>query len=162
MEVWKDIEDYEGLYQVSDLGRVKALNFKRTGEEKFLKQQTNYKGYLYVGLCKDGRQKFVRVHKLVAKAFVPNPKNLPQINHIDNDKKNNCASNLEWCTCAYNINYKYGQSEKLIQMALDGTVVKIWNTVQDAINSGYRMDGISRCSLGKIKMYRGYIWRHAK
>lgn len=101
MEEWKDIEGYEGKYQVSNKGRVKALNFKRTSKEKIIKEANN-KGYKAVKLWKFGKRKSYLVHRLVALSFIPNPKKLPQINHKDEDKLNNNADNLEWCTQFYN------------------------------------------------------------
>ena len=104
MEIWKDVVYFEGLYQVSNLGRVKSLNYSRTGREKVLKpSKTN--GYLQVYLYKEGKSKRFSIHRLVAFAFIPNPNNLPIVNHKDEDKSNNCVDNLEWCTVAYNNNY---------------------------------------------------------
>ena len=104
-EIWKDIEGYEGYYQVSNYGRVKSLNYHRTGKERIMKPKKDSKGYLQVLLCKEGKVKHYFVHRLVAVAFVDNPQNLPIINHIDENPKNNNANNLEWCTQKYNINY---------------------------------------------------------
>lgn len=116
MEVWKDIQGYEGLYQVSNLGRVRSLEritkrfngFKiceyKDGN-KILKLSKNNKGYLTIGLCKDGKEKKCKVHRLVAQAFIPNLYGLPQINHKDENKENNIVSNLEWCNNKYNSSY---------------------------------------------------------
>ena len=98
MEEWKDIIGYEGLYQVSNLGRV-----RRSG--KILKGGYNNKGYHTINLCKKGISKSFFVHRLVAIAFIPNPNNLPIVNHKDENPKNNCIENLEWCTYKYNANY---------------------------------------------------------
>ena len=105
-EIWKDIKGYEGSYQVSNLGRVKSLSreiyfsnrdYINLTKEIILKPGNNGKGYLCVSFSKNNRQKSFRVHRLVAKAFIPNLKNKPQVNHKDGDKKNNCIENLEWC-----------------------------------------------------------------
>ena len=104
IEIWKDIEGYENLYQVSNLGRVKSLNYNHTGKEKIMKAKKD-KGYLRVQLYKDGKPKFYSVHRLVATSFLPNPNNLSQVNHIDEDKSNNIVDNLEWCSAKYNSNY---------------------------------------------------------
>lgn len=104
MEIWKDIQGYDGLYQVSNIGRVKSLNYSRTGKEKILKP-CKANGYLQVYLYKEGKSKMYKIHRLVAMAFIPNPDNLPCVNHIDEDKSNNCEDNLEWCTVAYNNTY---------------------------------------------------------
>lgn len=98
-EIWEDIEGYEGLYQISNLGRVWSVK-----SNIYLKGGI-ISGYLSVGLCKDRHSTNFLIHRLVAKAFVPNPLNLPQVNHIDEDKFNNRADNLEWCTAKYNSNY---------------------------------------------------------
>ena len=117
-EIWRDVKDYEGLYQVSNLGRVKSLNYRRTGREEILKPSMNTCGYLFVDLSKYGKQKAFLVHRLVAEAFIPNPENLQQINHKDEDKTNNCVWNLEWCDSKYNNNY--GTRNKRIADALKG------------------------------------------
>ena len=106
MEEWRDIEGYEGLYQISNWGRVKSLNYKRTGEEGILLPSPNKHGYLRIDLCKKGEKpKHFSIHRLVAQAFIPNPDNLPQVNHKDENKTNNYVYNLEWCDDKYNVNY---------------------------------------------------------
>ena len=117
MEEWKPIKDYEGLYEVSNLGRVKSLNYKRTGKEKILKNIECRNGYLAVSLTKLGKQKVFYIHKLVAEAFIPNPDNLPQVNHIDGNKKNNKVSNLEWCDNAYNQKHAWDNNLQSIRHA---------------------------------------------
>jgi hypothetical protein len=103
-EIWKDIQDYEGLYQVSNLGRVKSLvRVHYCKKERILTNIKLPNGYIYVRLCKDGKGKNVRVHRLVAVAFIPNPENLPQIDHINADKTNNNVNNLRWVTAKENI-----------------------------------------------------------
>ena len=103
-EVWKDIKGYEGLYQISNLGRVKSLahlhgkSKKLIRKEKIMQCVIGIKGYLYCGLSKNGLTKRYRVHRLVAEAFIANPNELPQVNHIDGDKLNNSINNLEWVT----------------------------------------------------------------
>ncbi len=106
-EVWKDIDGYEGEYQVSNLGRVRSLK-----SSIVLKPMVATNGYLVVCLWKDNVQRKYCIHRLVALAFIPNPENLSDVNHIDEDKKNNVVSNLEWCTHLYNMNY--GNVRKLI------------------------------------------------
>ena len=98
-EVWKPVKGYEGIYEVSSLGRVRKV---ATG---LILHQSNCGGYRIVGLRKDGIGKSARVHRLVAKAFLPNPDMLPEINHRDEDKANNCVENLEWCDHSYNMRY---------------------------------------------------------
>lgn len=114
MEEWRDIKGYEGLYQVSNEGRIKSLEriiqgcskggyFDKLLPEKIMKQQCNK--YVTVMLCKQGVTKRLLVHRLVAEAFIPNTNNLPQVNHKDECKTNNTIENLEWCTKEYNNNY---------------------------------------------------------
>lgn len=112
-EVWKDIKGYEGIYQVSNLGKVRSLDrivtYSNGAKHKHLGSIINgyisHKGYRRVELSKNGKTIKFSVHRLVAKTFLPNPKNLPQVNHKDEDKTNNRVDNLEWCTCKYNNNY---------------------------------------------------------
>lgn len=102
-ENWIDIAEYEGLYQVSNTGKVRALNYRqKKNYTKELKYNLNKHGYRQVHLSKNGTKKCFTIHKLVAKTFIPNPNNLSVINHIDGNKLNNNASNLEWCTVQYN------------------------------------------------------------
>lgn len=165
-EIWKDIEGYEGLYQVSNLGRVKS---KKYNKEKMLKPYTNSGGYSVVGLRKDGKTKFFRVHRLVAKAFIPNPdpENKTQVNHKNEfDKKNNCVENLEWVTPSENTNYATGnkrrrvkQGKKVYQYTLDRRLVKIWNSTRECEEGGFSKSAISEaCRTGKH--YYGYRWSY--
>ena len=105
MEIWKDIEGYEGLYQVSNKGRIKSLNYRRTGKERVLSSSPTSSGYLVVCLYKNKKPKPFLIHRLVAEAFIPNSDNLPEVNHKDENKLNNRVENLEWCDREYNINY---------------------------------------------------------
>ena len=104
-EIWKDIEGYEGLYQVSNMGNVRSLNYHNEGKAQILRPQFDCAGYRQVSLYKDRKKKSHKIHRLVAQAFIPNPDELPCINHIDEDKINNRVDNLEWCDHAYNNNY---------------------------------------------------------
>ena len=105
-EIWCEIKDFEGLYQVSNMGRVKSLKREVLGKmnstriifEKLLSDRDNGKGYRVLELYKDSKRYFKKVHRLVAEAFIPNPENKPEVNHIDTDKTNNCVTNLEWVT----------------------------------------------------------------
>ena len=101
-EIWKDIKGFEGLYQVSNLGEVKSLNYRGHGKEKLLKQ-SHTNGYPVVVLYINGDKFQKYIHRLVAETFIPNPNNLPQVNHIDGVKMNNNVSNLEWCSVAHNL-----------------------------------------------------------
>lgn len=115
----KTFLDMNGLYQVSNLGRVKSLNYLGHGKEMLKKPSLPKKTvmhpsqYYQVGLYKQGKCKTHKVHRLVAEAFIPNPNNLPQVNHIDCNPFNNCANNLEWCTAKYNANHKRNNRKPL-------------------------------------------------
>lgn len=102
IEIWKDIPGYEGKYQVSNTGEIRSLKF---GKIKILKQYTDKCGYNVLTLSENGKRKNHFVHRLVAMTFIPNPNNLPQVNHKDENKANNCVDNLEWCSRKYNMNY---------------------------------------------------------
>lgn len=113
MEIWKDIEEYEGLYQVSNLGRVRSLDRVVEGKSssirlhrgKILSPGVNSTGYYMVVLCKDGHTHAYTIHRLVSNTFIPNPNNYTHINHKDENKLNNNIKNLEWCSHQYNVNY---------------------------------------------------------
>lgn len=114
MEIWKDIEGYEGIYQVSDEGNVRSLDritkYKNTIHKmklsgKPIKGNTNTRGYRYVNLCKNSNKKTITVHRLVMKHFIPNHENKSEINHIDGNKTNNKLSNLEWVTSKENYDH---------------------------------------------------------
>lgn len=104
MEIWKDIVGYEGKYQVSNYGQVRALHYRMTDKTRLINIRDN-KGYCEVALWKNSSRKLYMVHRLVAETFIPNPNCLPQVNHKDENKKNNRVDNLEWCTQAYNNMY---------------------------------------------------------
>lgn len=166
MEVWKDVLGYEGRYQVSDLGNVKSLNYKRTGQEKLLKPVPTANGYFGVNLrgvasCK----KLANIHRLVGEAFVPNPHNKPQINHINGNKGDNRAENLEWCTASENQNHSVAtglrHTRKVVQFDKSGSFVKEWPSLKSAANAvGCEHMAIVRCCQRKTKTCKGYIWRY--
>lgn len=116
-EVWKDIKDYEGLYQISNTGKVKILS-KNT-----IKKTTKVpKGYLRVGLTKNGKTKYFYPHRLVAQAFILNPQNKPCVNHKDRNVKNNNVENLEWCTYKENNNYQDCQKRRITSRSISLTI----------------------------------------
>lgn len=172
MEHWKSIAGYEGLYEVSDLGRVKSLWY---GKEKILKPGKNTQGYLIVNLCKDGHVKSVRIHRLVATSFIPNTNNLETVNHRDEDKTNNAASNLEWMSKRDNINYgtrnkRVSETQindknksKAVKMfdKKTGELLETFPSLHEAKRvTGINLGNISSCCIGNRKSAGGYFWRY--
>lgn len=169
-EYWRQVVGYEGLYEVSNIGRVKSLNYHQTGKEAILK--TGRKGrcdkfghrYSSVSLSKNGKVKCMSVHRLVAEAFIPNPNNLPEVNHINEDKTDNRVENLEWCTGKYNCNYgrrNDGIRRSIEQCSLDGKLIKVWQSISEVFRQlGYSTSHISECCRGKRGAAYGYIWRY--
>ena len=132
MEEWRDIKGYEGKYKISSYGKVKSLKHK---DEKLLKPSYDKDGYKQVILCDNGKDKKWFIHRLVAIHFLPNPNNLPQVNHKDEDKANNVVENLEWCTCKYNINYGTAKNKKAKsqgRQVLCITTGKIFYSIREA------------------------------
>ena len=161
MEIWKDIEGFEGLYQVSSLGKVKSLNFNHTKKEKILKHGSSKEGYLRVNLCKEGKVTTHTVHRLVAQAFIPNPDNKSQVNHKDEDKTNNKVENLEWVTNKENINY--GTRIERCSKPIYGINVKTnekieFSSTREAGRSGFNQGNIVNCLKGRRKSHKGYKW----
>lgn len=152
IEEFRDIPGYEGMYEVSNLGRV-----RRDG--KILKPSKNKKGYLQVSLCKNGTKKNARIHRLVAQSFISNPQNLPQINHKDEDKTNNAVENLEWCDSKYNNNYSL--SKPVLQYDLLGNFIREWpSMIKVEEELGIYNSSISQCCLGNLKSAGGFIWKY--
>lgn len=168
-EIWKPVKDYEGLYEVSNLGRVKSLNYKNSNKEKILKQGLTAKNYCQISLCKNKEIKHLYIHRLVAQAFIPNPNNLLLINHKDENPLNNIVSNLEWCDKKYNNNYgncKEKHSLKVSipikQFDLNGNYIKTWNSMKDAQESLKVSRGnICLCCKGIRNKTGGYKWGYA-
>lgn len=158
-EIWRDIDGYEGLYKVSNLGNIKSLNYRRTGKEEILKAEIN-NGYLYVILYKERKIKLYLVHRLVAIAFIPNPYNLPEINHKDEDRTNNIVSNLEWCNRQYN-NIYGKRLQSISKKVLCVETNKIYNSMKEAERDlGCDHSHISAVCRGKRKTCGGYHWKY--
>lgn len=167
-EEWRPVVGYEELYEISNLGRVKRLArwFKTKGEsqqwrkELILTPRLNEKGYQRVCLYDvDGNVKHHRVHHLVAQAFIPNPNNYPIINHKDENKTNNNVENLEWCTNLYNTTYSMGKP--VIQYTTDGTVVKQYDSISQAVReTGYSEKTITKSCKGYNTF--GYKWKYVE
>lgn len=177
-EIFVSVKGYEGIYEVSNLGKVRSLskyinagngNPLRLFKGKILKQYKNKKGYPIVTLCNKGQRKTISVHRLVAMTFIPNPDNLPQVNHKDEDKYNNCVDNLEWCTNEYNAHYgthyeraskaninNPKRSIKVYQYTVDGQFVKEYPSIMEAKRCGFIKAG--ECCRGQRKTCGGYCW----
>lgn len=162
-EIWLPINGYEGLYEVSSFGRVRSLNYSRTGQTRILVSAQKKNGYLQVGLFKNRKRKNYKVHRLVAEAFIPNWFDDKQVNHIDEDKTNNRVENLEWCSAKYNINYGT-RNEKLskivLQFSKTGEFIKEWSSIMEAERNGFNNGNIVSCCRGKRKSHKGFIWRY--
>lgn len=178
--MWLPVCGYEGLYEVSDCGEVKSLNYNHTGKEKILTPKRHSSGYNTVVLCKNSEKRNKSIHILVAQAFIRNPKNKSQVNHIDGNKQNNHAENLEWVTPSENIRHsferlgkqspnkgRFGKSHyaavSVCQYALDGIFLRKWDCISDAA----REVGCNPCQIlnnikGRSKTCHGYMWRYEK
>ena len=179
-EIWKDIEGYEGLYQVSNQGRVRSLDrcVNHGGRSnkglslkkgKILSQGKDGNGYPSVMLSKNSKTKRRHVYRFVAELFVPNPYNLPEVNHKDENKMNSCADNLEWCTRSYNNSYnglakKKGKMRKkpIIQMDMDGNELVYWFSATDCQEeTGWFVSNILNVCHGKAKSAYNHMWKFA-
>ena len=168
-EIWKDIQGYEGYYQISNMGRVKSLNYNKTGKERIMKLDKVKGGYLQLYLYKDGKRKHYLVHRLVAQVFLENPDNLPEVNHKDEDKQNNCVDNLEWCSSSYNNSYndkgkKIGKklSKPVIGInKVSGLILEFPSAREAERMTGINNSSITKCCKGKRKSTGGYVWYYA-
>lgn len=189
-EVWKPIKDFECLYEINNLGEIRSLDreviysngVKHIHKGKMLKPRKDKYGYLNIVLNKNGKSKTFKVHRLVAITFIPNPNNLPEVNHKDENKLNNSINNLEWCTSKYNCNYgnhsknisksltgrtlseqtkklmSDSRSIKVVQLSLNDELIKIWNSLRETDKFGYNHSCVSACCRGIKKTHRGFKW----
>jgi hypothetical protein len=184
-EIWKDIEGYEGLYQVSNLGRVKSLKRQvvdtvgfRIVPESYLRGRLRY-GYRIVSLCKHGEINRCMVHRLVAKAFIPNPENKPTVNHIDGVRNNNIVTNLEWATYRDQQLHKYrvlhskkgraylgklgkehNKSKTVYQILNNKIIAEFGSTREAERETQIDSSSIARCCNGKQKTAGGFNWKY--
>ena len=179
-EVWKDIEGYEGLYRVSNLGRVISLNYHKEHRIKELSYGSCWGNYKTVVLCKNSEMKTYKVHRLVAEAFIPNPDNKPCIDHIDANPQNNIYTNLRWATYKENSNNpltikkykdslqgKIGKNSRahkpVTQYSLDGNFIKNWDCISDVKRVlNINVSNICECCKGIRKTAGGYKWEFKK
>lgn len=180
-EIWKPVVGYEGLYEVSNIGRVRSWfnnHYQKRKVPKILKYGKRV-GYFQACLYKNKGRKLLLVHRLVAQAFIPNPDNLPCINHKNEIKTDNRVENLEWCTYKHNLEYS-GNIEKAREIAHSKQLWKIANNVckkpvlqysktgelvneYESISKAEQQTGvynISACCLGKYKSAGGYVWKY--
>ena len=187
-EIWRtavyDGEIYEGLYKVSNLGRILSLNYRNTGKPDLMTPVERKDGYSQVELSKNGKTKKCLVHRLVAQTFIPNPDNLPEVNHKDEDKTNNFVflnedgtvdeekSNLEWKTHRGNINHgtrnervskaltNGKKSKKVLQLSLSGELIREWPSTRECGRNGFNKGHVCSCCNGKLPHYKGFLWMY--
>ena len=176
-ETWRDIKGYEGLYRVSNLGRVKSLERyvkhrygKRLKNSRILKLTKNKYGYMQVGLSKYNSNKTLQLHSLVAKAFIPNTLNKRTVNHINAIKTDNRVENLEWMTTLENMQHAWNKGlmdksierkhKKVLMLSLDNEPLLWFDSIIEAGEmSGIYFTGISKCCKGKLRTSGGYKWK---
>lgn len=181
-EEWRDVVGYEGLYSVSNLGRVASLNrvvvtsnkHTRVYKAKLLSPIMR-NPYLSVILCGNNRHRQVSIHRLVAASFLPNPNGYNCVDHLDTDKQNNKATNLRWCTTLGNLLNPISKTKhdnsvakreipcnyKRVQCLLNGRVIKTYNAIKFAAQDGFNPKSISQVLRGNKKTHKGYVWIYA-
>lgn len=177
MENWVDVKGWEGFYQVSNYGNVRSLSRTKTVKNggvqevkgRVLTPQTDRFGYYRVCFTRDGKSVYKRVNRIVAQAFIPNPDNLPQVNHKNECKTDNRVENLEWCDAKYNSNYgsrnkkvQEAQSVWVIKLSFNNEILHFYRSAMEAErDTGISNSNINRCCKGKRKSAGGYIWKYS-
>ena len=183
IEIWRtavyDGEVYEGLYKVSNLGRILSLNYKNTGKPRLMNPDEDKDGYFQVNLRKNGKPKWCSVHRLVAETFLENPDNKPEVNHKDEDKTNNFVflnedgsvdkekSNLEWKNHRDNCNHgtrneriAKALSKPVLQLSLSGDLIREWPSIAECGRNGFNQSHVCLCCNGKKPYYKGFRWEY--
>ena len=176
-QIWKTIDNY-GDYEVSNYGKVRRISYDgdKSKEEQYklpyyLKHRIDKDGYFRYTLCVKGKTKSFYAHRLVAQAFIPNPNNKPQVNHIDGNKQNNYVDNLEWCTIQENNLHALRNglrdmknnklSKQVEQYDMNGNLLNTFKSANDAKRiTGLSQGHISECCRGEYKQYKGYVWKY--
>ena len=165
LEIWRDIKNYEGIYEVSNLGRIKSISRNGTIKENRILKPNKVMGYSQVGLQKYVTRKYKKIHRLVAEAFIPNPENKKEVNHKDGNKTNNCVDNLEWVTTSENQLHSYyklkNNIKSVIQLSLNNEIIKEWESIAK-VEQELKISNadICKCCKGKRKTAGGYKWRY--
>ena len=192
LEIWKTAiykgVIYEGLYKVSNLGKILSLNYKNTGRAELLNPGNDGGGYLQVCLSKNRKGKMCKVHRIIAETFLENPDNLPEVNHKDEDKTNNFVflnedgsvdkekSNLEWKNHRDNCNHGTRNeriakankiahtngklSKKVLQLSLNGELIREWPSTSECGRNGFNQGHVAACCRGEEKTYKGFRWEY--
>ena len=189
-EQWRtavyDGEIYEGLYKVSNLGRILSLNYNHTGKPDLMTPVERKDGYFQVNLSKNGKTNLCLVHRLIAETFLENPDNLPEVNHKDEDKTNNFVflnedgtvdeekSNLEWKNHRDNCNHGTRNervskamtngklSKKVLQLSLSGELIREWPSTQECGRNGFNQSEVAKCCRGEQKNHKGFRFMFAE
>lgn len=166
VEIWRDVRDFEGFYKVSNLGRVKSLNYRNTGKPGIITpMHRNCDKYLRIALSKKGKKEYRYLHRIVAQSFIPNPLNFPEVNHIDTNPRNCNVKNLEWCTHEQNTNHwktRLNRSKKVYCYNSSGDLEYKYSSVTScAAALGSNPSYISQCTKNG-KKYKGYILSYTR
>lgn len=173
MEIWRDIEGYEGVFQVSNEGRIKSVervvedifNGKkriRPIKERILILYENSNGHLRAELHYNNKRERLLVHQIVAKAFIPNPNNYEIVHHIDHNPQNNVVENLIWMSDEEHraMHAVQSLSKKVYQYTLEGELVKIWDSLSDVGRNGFSYYQVWKCCNGKAEQHKGFRWSY--
>ena len=191
IEVWKTAvyhgEVYEGLYKVSNLGKILSLNYRNTGKPGLMNPVEDTNGYFVIFLCKNKETKKCLVHRLIAETFLENPEGKPCINHKiegDEGKKINMVifnedgsinkekTTIEWATYEENNNYATRNeriskaltngklSKRVLQFTLDGEFIREWPSTRECGRNGFKQSNVSACCRGELKQYKGFLWMY--